>query len=67
MYDRLLKLLAEQGETERQKTIFDVIKTKDAVERAKGLTSVEKKQTRAQKKASRHFGKKSTHLNTSGT
>ena len=33
MYDRLLKLLAEQGKPERQKTIFDVINTKKAVKR----------------------------------
>jgi len=68
MYDRLLKLLAEQGEPERQKTIFDVIKTKEAVEKAKGLTSGEKGQTAAQRRTSRRFGKPTTHsISTSGT
>ena len=33
MYDRLLKLLAEQDEAQRQKTIFDVINTKKAVKK----------------------------------
>jgi len=68
MYDRLLKLLAE-ADAQGQKSIFDVIKTKDAVKkaRAKGITSGKKGATAAQKKASKYFGQKSTHLNTSGT
>ena len=66
MYDRLLKLLAE-ADAQGQKSIFDVIKTKDAVKKARGITSGKKGATAAQKKASRYFGKESTHLNTSGT
>ena len=62
MYDRLLKLLAE-ADAQGQQNMFDVIKKA----RAKGITSGKKGATAAQKKASRYFGKESTHLNTSST
>lgn len=57
MYDRLLKLLAEQGEPQRQKTIFDVIATKKAVKKPVVTSEPPKKKFVINKDRDEHQGR----------